>query len=61
MHAVTFEGDTVGVVDDAVEDGVGDDGLADHVVPLGNRQLVRDLGQVDGRGRAPVDEYPRNQ
>ena len=29
----------MGVVDDAVEDGVGDSGLTDHVVPLSNRQL----------------------
>ena len=48
-HAVAFEGDTVGVVDDPVEDGVGDGGLSDHVVPLGNGQLGGDQG-----GFAPV-------
>ena len=38
-HAVAFKGDTVGVVDDPVEDSIGDGWLADHVVPLGDRQL----------------------
>src|ERR1700727_2084696 len=38
-HAVAFELDTVGVVDDPVEDGICDGWLADHVVPLGHRQL----------------------
>src|SRR5690606_8452596 len=44
-HAVAFESDTVGVVDDAVEDGVGDGWLTDHVVPLGNRQLGGNQGR----------------
>ena len=43
-HAVAFEGDTVGVVDDSVEDGIGDGGFADHVMPLGNGQLRGDEG-----------------
>ena len=29
-HAVTFKGDTVGVVDDPVEDGICDGWLAEH-------------------------------
>jgi hypothetical protein len=29
-HAVSVEGEAVGVVDEAVEDGVGDGGIADH-------------------------------
>ncbi len=39
----------MGVVDDPVEDGVGDRGLADHVVPLGDGQLGG-----DERGFSPV-------
>ena len=35
----------MGVVDDAVEDGVGDGGLTDHVVPLGDGQLGGDHGR----------------
>ena len=34
----------MGVVDDPVEDGVGDGGFADHVVPLGDGQLGGDQG-----------------
>ncbi len=29
----------MGVVDDAIEDGVGDGGLPDHVVPLSDGEL----------------------
>ena len=45
-HRVTGEGDTVGVVNEPVEDGVGIGRVADHVVPA----LDRDLGGQDGGG-----------
>ncbi len=32
----------MGIVDEAVEDGVGDGGFAKRVVPLANRQLAGD-------------------
>ena len=32
-HAVTFQFNAVGIVDDAVEDGVRDGGLTDHLMP----------------------------
>ena len=35
----------MGVVDDAVEDGVGDGRFADHVVPLSNGKLGGDQGR----------------
>ena len=44
-HAVAFEGDTMGIVDYPVEDGVGDGRFADHVVPLGNGQLGGNQGR----------------
>ena len=44
-HAVAFEADAVGIVDDAVQDGIGDGGFANHVVPLGDRQLGGDEGR----------------
>lgn len=45
-HAVAFEGDTVGVVDDPVEDRVGDGGLADHVVPLATGLVKEPAGST---------------
>lgn len=48
-HAVAFEGDAVGVVDDPVEDCICDGWLADHIVTLGNGQLGGNQG-----GFAPV-------
>ncbi len=35
---------SVGIVDDAVEDGVGEGWFADDIVPLGQRQLAGDQG-----------------
>ena len=40
-HAVAFKNDTMSVVNDPVEDGVSDCGLANHVVPL--RSLPRSV------------------
>lgn len=41
-HTVSLEVDAVGVVYDPVENGVGDCGLADHVVPARDGQLRGD-------------------
>ena len=41
---VALELDAMGVVDDAVEDCVGDGRLADHVVPPIDRDLAGDEG-----------------
>jgi hypothetical protein len=38
-QAVTAELDAVGVVDDAIKDGVGESGIANDVVPLLDRNL----------------------
>ena len=35
----------MGVVNDAIENGVGDRRLADHLMPLGDRQLRGDKGR----------------
>ena len=43
-HAVSLQCNAVGVVDDAVEDGIGDGGFADQVVPLGDGHLGGDQG-----------------
>jgi len=41
-QAVALEFDPIGVVDDAVEDGVGQRGIADDLVPARDRQLTGD-------------------
>ena len=43
-----FEIDAVRAMDDAVEDGVGEGGIADHLVPAIDRDLAGD------QQRAPV-------
>ena len=43
-HALAVEIDSVGVVDQAVEDGVGVGGIADQRVPLIDRELAGDDG-----------------
>ena len=44
-HAVAVQPKPVGVVDEPVEDGVGDRGVADHFVPV----IDRELAGHDGR------------
>ena len=41
-HAFSFDLQSVGVVNDAVEDGVGQRWIADNLVPLLNRNLTGD-------------------
>jgi len=48
-HAFSFQDEAVGVVDEAVEDGVGQRRIADDVVPVFDRNLAGDDG-----GRAAV-------
>ena len=43
-HAFSFQDDAVGVVDEAVEDGVGEGGIADDLVPVFDRDLAGDDG-----------------
>src|SRR5208337_4306530 len=43
-HAFAFELDPVGVMDDAVEDGVGIGGIADEIVPFLDGRLAGDDG-----------------
>jgi hypothetical protein len=45
-HAVTRERDPVGVVDDAVEDGVSERRITDDLVPTIDRQLAGDDDRV---------------
>ena len=54
-HAVSLQLEAVGVVDEAVEDGVGDGGIADDLVPVLDRHLAGD----DGRAAfvAVVDDF----
>ena len=54
-HAVSLEGEAVGVVDEAVEDGVGDGRIGNDLVPLLDRHLAGD----DGRSAlvAIVDDF----
>jgi hypothetical protein len=44
-HAVSLECEAVGVVDEPVEDGVGDGGIGDDLVPVLNRHLAGDNGR----------------
>ena len=50
--AIEFE--AVGVVDDTVEDGIGEGWLADHLVPAGDGQLAGD--QSGGGAMAVLDD-----
>ena len=43
-HALAVEFDAVGIMHEAVEDGVGEGGFADHVMPCVDRQLAGDQG-----------------
>jgi hypothetical protein len=43
-HGLAVEVKTVGVVDDAVEDGVGVGGVSDEGVPVGDGDLAGDEG-----------------
>jgi hypothetical protein len=54
-HAVSLEDEAVGVVDEAVEDGVGDGGVGDDLVPMLDRHLTGD----DGRSAlvAIIDDF----
>ena len=46
-QAFSLQIDTVGVVDDAIEDGIGDGGIADDVMPFVDRQLAGDQDRAD--------------
>ncbi len=43
-HAVPFDFDAMSIVDDSVENGDGDGGFADHLMPCRDRQLSGDDG-----------------
>lgn len=43
-HAFSFQDEAVGVVDEAIEDGVGQCRIADDVVPVFDRYLAGDDG-----------------
>jgi hypothetical protein len=45
-HAVSLECEAVGVVDEAIEDGVGDVGVGDDLVPVLDRHLAGDDGRA---------------
>ena len=47
-HGFSFQIERVGVVHEAVEDGIGECGIADDVVPLFDRQLRGDDGRTGG-------------
>jgi len=38
-HRISFQFKSVGVVDKAIEDRIGDGGVGDTVMPIGNRDL----------------------
>jgi hypothetical protein len=54
-HAVSLEDEAVGVVDEAVEDGVGDGGVGDDLMPMIDRHLTGE----DGRSAlvAIIDDF----
>ena len=54
-HAVSMECEAVSVVDEAVEDGVGDGRIGDDIVPIFDRHLAGD----DGRSAlvAIIDDF----
>ena len=54
-HGVSSEFDTVGGVEDTVEEGVGDGGVADQVVPSADGKLTGD--QSSGCAMAVVNDF----
>ena len=54
-HAFSFQNEAVGIVDEAIEDGIGQCRIADDVVPVFDRNLAGD----DGRraAMAIVDDF----
>ena len=54
-HGSTLEGDAMSVVEEAVEDGVSEGGVADDIVPV----LDGELGREDGAaaGVAIVEDF----
>jgi hypothetical protein len=54
-HALSFEDEAVSVVDEAIEDGIGDGRVGDDLVPMLDRHLAGD----DGRSTlvAIVDDF----
>ena len=47
-HRISLELEFVGVVDEPVEDGVGEGGVAEQVVPLLDGKLAGDQGGTGG-------------
>ena len=45
-HRLSFELEVVGVVHEAVEDRIGEGGIADRIVPVIERELAGDEGRV---------------
>ncbi len=43
-HALSFEFDAIGVVDESVENGIREGGLPNHIVPCVDGQLAGDQG-----------------
>ena len=54
-HAFSFQDQAVGVVDEAVEDGVGQRWIADDVMPMLDRHLAGDDGRCPAV--AIVDDF----
>lgn len=44
-HAVAFESDAVGVVNNAIQNRIGQSGFSNHFVPCGHRKLSCDQGR----------------
>ncbi len=47
-HGATLAGDAVGVVEEPVEDGVAEGGIADDVVPVVDGDLAGEQGAAAG-------------
>ena len=48
-HRGSLEGDAMGVMNESVEDGVAEGGIADDVMPVFDGELARDEGRAARR------------
>jgi hypothetical protein len=54
-HGFSFQLEFIGIVDEAIEDGIGHGGIADEFVPVFDGKLARDQGGA--QAMAVVEDF----